>query len=292
MVLYTGNLPEPRNFGNKESEAVARQILTVGIIYSLPDHLRSTVYRARLLGRGRWGGAWLAFVSVLLIRIKDHVKPLRAVPVPLALRLNDKAVTYWVRDPSHISNLDEVWRFGEYASISDGPFDLILDLGANVGASATWLHDRFPEARIIAVEPDPRNAEMLRRNTAAYCAISVIEAAVGPEEGTATILLARESWASRLVEPHAEGTASVRVVTIPSLLGDDPGRVLIKMDIESSEWAVLAETAAIPGVAEVYGEWHASGAPRQPEQFFETVAANAGMISLPGDGRFHLVRPS
>jgi FkbM family methyltransferase len=260
---------------------------------SVADHFRSTVFRARLLGRGPLGGAWLILVSVLLMRIKDRVTAFRCVPIPLALSLNDKSVTYWVRDRSHISNLDEVWRFGEYASISDGPFTLILDLGANIGASATWLHDRFPEARIIAVEPDPRNAELLRRNTAAHSAICVLEAAVGPEEGTAAVLLARESWASRLVEPYAEATTiRVPVVTIHSLLGENPGRVLIKMDIEGSEWAVLAEHAAILGITELYGEWHPHGAPEKPEQFFETFAANAGMISMPGDRRFHLVRPS
>jgi FkbM family methyltransferase len=134
---------------------------------------------------------------------------------------------------------------------------------------------------------------MLRRNTAAYRAICVVEAAVGPEEGTATLLLARESWASRVADACAGSTTvAVQVVTIPLLLGVDPGRVLIKMDIEGSEWAVLAEHSATTGITEVYGEWHTDGAPKQPEQFFETVAANAGMIAILGDRRFHLVRPS
>src|SRR6186997_720585 len=43
---------------------------------------------------------------------------------------------------------------------------LIIDLGANNGASALWFRTRFPEATIVAVEPDPTNVEVCRENTA------------------------------------------------------------------------------------------------------------------------------
>ena len=41
---------------------------------------------------------------------------------------------------------------------------LIIDCGANVGYSSAYFLSRFPKARLIAVEPDPKNFAMLLNN--------------------------------------------------------------------------------------------------------------------------------
>lgn len=43
--------------------------------------------------------------------------------------------------------------------------DLVFDIGANIGIFSRYIRNRFPEARIIAMEPDPNNCDMLRRFT-------------------------------------------------------------------------------------------------------------------------------
>jgi FkbM family methyltransferase len=61
-------------------------------------------------------------------------------------------------------------------SVSPG---LIVDCGANVGYSAVYLLERYPAAEVIAIEPDPGNAAMARRNLAPYAGrATVIEGAV------------------------------------------------------------------------------------------------------------------
>lgn len=42
--------------------------------------------------------------------------------------------------------------------------DTIVDLGANIGLASLYFADRYPSARIVAVEPFPENYEMLRSN--------------------------------------------------------------------------------------------------------------------------------
>lgn len=43
----------------------------------------------------------------------------------------------------------------EYRKILDrGKRPLIVDLGANIGASVRWFAAKYPEAKIVAVEPD------------------------------------------------------------------------------------------------------------------------------------------
>src|SRR5580692_2650273 len=44
----------------------------------------------------------------------------------------------------------------------------IIDAGANVGYVSVFLANKYPAARIIAVEMDPDNVEILRKNVRGY----------------------------------------------------------------------------------------------------------------------------
>src|SRR4051812_8815023 len=45
-----------------------------------------------------------------------------------------------------------------YAEIvGGGKLPIIIDAGANIGASTIWFARQYPQARIAAVEPDPGN---------------------------------------------------------------------------------------------------------------------------------------
>jgi FkbM family methyltransferase len=61
---------------------------------------------------------------------------------------------------------------------------VIIDAGANIGLSAVFYANRFPDARIIAIEPEPSNHEILKRNTAPYPHITPFHAALWKENGT------------------------------------------------------------------------------------------------------------
>src|SRR5215217_6218824 len=45
----------------------------------------------------------------------------------------------------------------------------VIDLGANVGYATVWYHVNFPEARIVAIEPDAANSAAARLNIALGC---------------------------------------------------------------------------------------------------------------------------
>ncbi|MFM9946701.1 MAG: FkbM family methyltransferase [Saprospiraceae bacterium] len=47
-----------------------------------------------------------------------------------------------------------------------GPVNTIIDAGANIGFTSVFFARMFPEARIIAIEPDTGNFEKLQQNTA------------------------------------------------------------------------------------------------------------------------------
>jgi hypothetical protein len=54
----------------------------------------------------------------------------------------------------------------------------VLDLGANIGLAARWLNVRYPGARIVCVEPEPGNVQVLRENVR-HLDATVLEACVG-----------------------------------------------------------------------------------------------------------------
>jgi FkbM family methyltransferase len=167
-----------------------------------------------------------------------------APPVAIRLRALGGA-PIWIRPGS-----DDPWVARELVTYGDhwppvamdAP-EVILDLGANIGVAMALYAHRFPSARIVGVEPDPANADLCRRNVAAWgdrC--SVVEAAAWITDEPVT--LAGESTAAfKLVS----GTAGAKVpgLTIGTLLELHAGSATgdyVKMDIEGAEREVLSRS--------------------------------------------------
>ena len=56
--------------------------------------------------------------------------------------------------------------YGQHSLAS--PIRFIIDAGANIGDSTCWFLSKYPEAHVLAIEPDSSNFEMLVRNTKPY----------------------------------------------------------------------------------------------------------------------------
>lgn len=119
-----------------------------------------------------------------------------------------------------------------------GGTPIIVDAGANIGAASLAFASQFPESRIVAVEPDPANAALLRRNLAARSNCIVVEAAIGAESGFAALRNERYSWATRTERAQS----GVPIVTIEEAFeasgGDTP--FIVKVDIEGFEKDLFA----------------------------------------------------
>lgn len=139
------------------------------------------------------------------------------------------------RDQEYRLNDDIAARVDrEYERIcANGRVPIIVDAGANIGAASIWFRARFPKAAVIAIEPDPGNAAMARKNVAGMDNVSVMEAAVGSSAGFVSLVPAEHAWAVQ-TERADEGcdivTIDQAVATVPS------GKLLIaKIDIEGFE---------------------------------------------------------
>lgn len=121
-----------------------------------------------------------------------------------------------------------------------------LDAGANIGLAAVYFANRFPEARIWAIEPAKENFAVLLLNTRKYPNIRCHCGGVWSRQATIAIENRdAKGWALRFVEvdPAAAPDDAVAAVAIDDLaeehLGGQPFD-LLKIDIEGAEKDVFA----------------------------------------------------
>lgn len=138
---------------------------------------------------------------------------------------------------------------------SRGKVPVIVDAGANIGPAALWFDREFPGAHIIAVEPDPANAAMARKNCAGRERITLVEAAIGGEPGYVSV----DSEAEAYAVTTARADSGCRIVTIDECVAmvDNGELFAVKADIEGFEEDLFAaNTAWLDTVKLVYIEPH------------------------------------
>lgn len=127
---------------------------------------------------------------------------------------------------------------GEYAFGLGFTPRLILDGGANVGYSSVFFTHQYPEAVVVAIEPESENFRLLIKNTAPYKNIRPIQGALWPRK---TQLMMENTTgqpdAFRVSENLSSDSSTIPTITIMNLLNEMglDGIDLLKLDIEGSE---------------------------------------------------------
>lgn len=120
--------------------------------------------------------------------------------------------------------------------IREGRQPLIVDAGANIGASAVWFASSFPKSKLVVVEPAPGNCNLLKRNCAGID-YELFAGGLSSEDGT--MYLADPGcgdWAFRVVD---QGSIAVPVFSASKLIDSQIGQASVpficKIDIEGGE---------------------------------------------------------
>ena len=166
-----------------------------------------------------------------------YIQP-AAAKYPVALRVPSSDVPVY----------REVFELKEYEFPEVIDPQIILDAGANAGIAAVYFASRYPEARVLAVEPESENFEYLVRQVAPYKNITPLRCALwSHNEDVFLVDPGRGKWG---FETSASDDA-IRNVAGP--VTKVPGRTveslleahslshldLLKLDIEGAEVDVL-----------------------------------------------------
>ncbi len=130
--------------------------------------------------------------------------------------------------------VDEIYK----QNLSSMPY--IIDCGAHIGLSIIYLKHLFPQATIIAFEPDENNFELLKNNIKnfGFEKVEVRQEAVWIEN--ATIQFASEgSMTSHISDNNPEKTIPVKAIRLKDYICKPVD--FLKIDIEGAEYQVMID---------------------------------------------------
>ena len=128
--------------------------------------------------------------------------------------------------------------------ILNNKIPLIIDAGANIGASSVWFSGHYPRSRIVAFEPDEKNFVLLKKNTDGLN-VDARQQAVGSTNQKVRILdEGRGEWGFTTRADNngdCQMVAMADVVSRESNMGAVP--FIAKIDIEGGEKELFEQNA-------------------------------------------------
>jgi FkbM family methyltransferase len=119
----------------------------------------------------------------------------------------------------------------------------IIDGGANIGMASIYFKNKYPNAKIVAIEPDDDNFIFLNENTKNYDNIKVLRSALWNKKTDVSVSdkLNIGKWGMMVEESDApQGLISVTVDEI--IQAENWSYVdLLKLDIEGAELALFSD---------------------------------------------------
>ncbi len=219
-------------------------------------------------------------------------------PIPLAclpVAVEDRQRSFYYRPTSrsdsriirHIFNRRdyELRHFRHYRAlrkhydrvVAKGRTPLIVDAGANIGASVVWYHLNFGHAHIVALEPEKRNCHVLRRNcTGLDC--EIVEGGIASRDGEMFLQDPdKRDWSFRVGSEG--GKYPVPVFAANALVKDRIAKgfvpFIFKIDIEGGEAELFSQdtdwASLFPVLAIEIHDWMMPGASIS-KKFLEVIS--------------------
>lgn len=121
------------------------------------------------------------------------------------------------------------------------PARVIVDAGANIGVESIRMRHFHPHARMLAIEPDAGNYELLTKNLREDQVETIQRGIWSTDTGLRTLHgPSNEGFSVRPIEPGE--TAEIAAITMNTVLEHVGGEIdILKMDIEGAEYEVFRQ---------------------------------------------------
>lgn len=167
----------------------------------------------------------------------------------------------------------EIWKRKIYNFESKNESPIIIDAGAHIGLASLYFKHIFPDAKIVAIEPNPINFEILEININqnSITDIRSINCGLSSNGGNKQLYIdsSFRKWFSTgsFQQKAWNKTQDTKAIEIPTKTLDEAIHFavtqfkskkinLIKMDIEGAEQAVLKNSKLLNIVDSIYIEYH------------------------------------
>jgi FkbM family methyltransferase len=148
---------------------------------------------------------------------------------------------------SDIATFMQIFEDREYELEGLTGVRTIIDAGANIGLSAIYFAHRYPGARIVALEPEESNFDLLAHNVRPYSSVLPIEAALWSSNGTIDLVdPGAGKWGFQVREAveaqHARTAQRTRAMTVSKVMEEAQFNHvdILKIDIEGAEKELFA----------------------------------------------------
>ena len=152
---------------------------------------------------------------------------------------------YLRRSTSDIDNFAQIFLHKEYDFLPESP-KTILDLGGYIGLASTYFAHKYPDARIVLVEPDPDNFIIAKLNSRQFSTIECLNIGVWSKTCELTIsakaggdwgTMVRETLENENVSPKIKAMSVIDIMNHANMESID----FLKIDIEGSEKEIFSE---------------------------------------------------
>ncbi|MEP7374238.1 MAG: FkbM family methyltransferase [Chitinophagaceae bacterium] len=186
-----------------------------------------------------------------------------------------KAPIFLRKDTTDVAMFDQVFLHDDYKIDFSFEPKVIVDAGANVGLFSILMKNRFPEAKIICIEPNKENCEVLKKNLSPYHNVEIVNAGVWNSITKLNIFDKYNAGFSALVVEEDAVDGGVDAITIDSLMQTyGLERIdILKIDIETSEKELFLENYEqwLPKIRMIIIELHDWLKPGCSRVFFEAI---------------------
>ncbi|MFM7016329.1 MAG: FkbM family methyltransferase [Bacteroidota bacterium] len=195
------------------------------------------------------------FIGGLKIQLQlifGHVQKLnlKGYPFPISLRKNT----------SDILTFYQVFLNNEYDLDFAKSSRVIIDGGANIGLFAIKMKKQFPDSKIICIEPDPDNFDLLKKNLSGYSNIHFENAGIWNKNVKLKVYDKYNcgKWGMVVEEDDIHG--NIAAISIPVLMEKHQIKFIdiLKLDIETSEKQLFANNYEewLPSIKHIIIELH------------------------------------
>lgn len=198
--------------------------------------------------RGMRAAGWKASTSLGIYAIQDR---LSAGTSQRLVTMRSSRADHPLVARTHTSDgqvFYQVFARLEYSCVDDmSDVSLIIDCGANVGYSSAYFLSRFPDAKLITVEPDPGNFKILQRNLEPFGSrMRLIQSGIWSH--SCGLVISEEKfgdgreWAIQVRETKPGEAPQMTALDIGTLLRESgKARIsILKIDIERAEAVVFS----------------------------------------------------